>query len=117
MNQEPPRRDRLPNRRQTRVYDLDDPQRPGKTVVATVGYAPSARPAEVFLSEPAHPDSAIGVLLSDAATIISVALQHGVPAAALALSIARLPKTDDQPHARPATAIGAALELLAELSG
>ncbi len=59
-------------------------------------------------------------LLADAAVVISVALEHGVPAAALAKSVGRLPNgsiapaNPDQPQSgrRPASLIGAALDLL-----
>ncbi len=59
-------------------------------------------------------------LLADAAVAISVALQHGVPPAALAKSVGRLsngsiaPADLDRPQfgRRPASLIGAALDLL-----
>ena len=59
-------------------------------------------------------------LLADAAVVISVALQHGVPGEALARSVGRLPAGPvppadlDQSRGRkvPASPIGAALDLI-----
>jgi hypothetical protein len=44
--------------------------------------------------------------------VISVALQHGIRGAALAKSIARIPEDLDGPATKPASPIGAALDLL-----
>jgi hypothetical protein len=46
--------------------------------------------------------------------VISVALQHGIPAAALAKSIARIPENLEGPAIKPASPIGAALDLLVD---
>jgi hypothetical protein len=46
--------------------------------------------------------------------VISVALQHGIPAAALAKSIARIPESLDGAAVKPASPIGAALDLLVD---
>ncbi len=62
-------------------------------------------------------------LLADAAVVISVALQHGIPAQSLAKSIGRLPPgpvtpaelDQGQPGRLPASPIGAALDLLRSL--
>ena len=62
----------------------------------------------------------LNAMLADAAVVISVALQSGVPAAALAKSVGRLPASPvaavDLDHARgqkvPASPIGAALDLV-----
>jgi ribonucleoside-diphosphate reductase alpha chain len=59
-------------------------------------------------------------MVADAALVISIALQHGIPAAALAKSIGRLPSGPvtpadlDKPHSgqEPSSPIGAALDLL-----
>ncbi len=64
--------------------------------------------------------SPLNAMLADAAVVISVALQSGVPAAALAKSVGRLPAGPVAPadldHAPgqkvPASPIGAALDLL-----
>jgi hypothetical protein len=45
---------------------------------------------------------------------ISVALQHGIPARALAKSVARIPETVDGPAIKAASPIGAAHDLIAE---
>ncbi len=62
----------------------------------------------------------LNALLADAAVVISVALQHGVPGEALARSVGRLPagpvapvELDHAPGQKvPASPIGAALDLL-----
>ncbi len=63
--------------------------------------------------------SPLNAMLADAAVVISVALQSGVPAAALAKSVGRLPAghvtpvdlENFQPGRVPASPIGAALDL------
>jgi ribonucleoside-diphosphate reductase alpha chain len=62
-------------------------------------------------------------LLADAAVVISVALQHGIPAQSLAKSIGRLPEgpvtpadlDEGKPARIPASPIGAALDLVTSL--
>ena len=86
---------------------------------ATVGFDNHGRPREVFLTG-AKEGSLLAAILADAAVAISVALQHGVPASALAKSVGRLPAGPvapsdlDQPQTEklPASPIGAALDLL-----
>ncbi len=59
-------------------------------------------------------------MLADAAVVISIALQHGIPAAALTKSVGRLPAgpvtpagLEGPPPGRvPASPIGAALDLV-----
>ena len=66
--------------------------------------------------------SLLNSMLADAAVVVSVALQFGVPAGALAKSVGRLPSApvtpEDLDHARPAkrpaSPLGAALDLLRE---
>ena len=67
----------------------------------------------------------LNALLADAAVVISVAPQHGVPAAALAKSVGRLPAgpvvpvdLDHSPGQKvPASPIGAAIDLLRRFEG
>ena len=64
----------------------------------------------------------MAAILDDASVVISVALQHGIPAAALAKSVARLPSAPltlsdlanpaGPQHTAPASVIGAVLDLL-----
>ena len=66
----------------------------------------------------------LAAILDDTSVVISVALQHGVTAAALAKSVARAPASplvptepatlSGQAHTAPASVIGAALNLLRE---
>ena len=65
----------------------------------------------------------LDALLADAAVAISVAMQHGVSAKALAKSVGRLPENPvtpadldgGQPARLPASPIGAVLDLIQEL--
>ena len=113
----PTPRQRLPNRRPSHVETLEVD---GQTFTACVGFDPdTGRACELFLDAPKR-DSMFGAMLADAAVVISVALQHGVPAAALARSIGRLPVNpvtpadleNPGPGRVPASPIGAALDLL-----
>jgi hypothetical protein len=103
-----PTRRRLPNRRpaETVAIEVD-----GVRFAASVGFDPHGRPAEMFLSG-AKDGSGLAAILEDASVIISVALQHGVPASALAKSVARVPDVLDGPAVRAASVIGAALDLV-----
>ncbi len=116
---EPPRRHRLPSRRRAETRELAVG---GSVLTATIGFDAAGRAAELFLSG-AKDGSGMAAILDDASVVISIALQHGIPACALAKSIARLPLTplaslylDCPDGARPAAAsvIGAALDLIAE---
>ncbi len=112
-------RRRLPNRRpaHTETLLID-----GQASTATVGFDPgSGQPRELFLTA-GKEGSMLNALLADAA-VVSVALQSGVPAAALAKSIGRLPAgpvtpvdlESFQPGRVPASPIGAALDFVSFL--
>ncbi len=110
-------RQRLPNRRPSHTEALTVA---GQTVTATVGFDPmDGQPRELFLTA-GKEGSTLNALLADAAVAISVALQHGVSAHALAKSVGRLPELpvtpvdldQGQPARLPASPIGAALDLL-----
>ena len=75
-----PPRHRLPTRRPAVTEEIDCAS---TRLTATVGFDPAGRPAEIFLSG-AKDGSGLAAILDDAAVVISVALQHGIPAAALA---------------------------------
>jgi hypothetical protein len=83
----------------------------GHQLVATIGFDPDGHPAEIFLSG-GKTGSALDSILGDAAIVISVALQHGIPALALCKSVARFPARLDGPATVPASPIGAALDLV-----
>ncbi len=111
-----PARQRLPSRRpaHTETLEVD-----GQSFEATVGFDPkNGSPRELFLKA-GKEGSLLNSLLDDAAVTISVALQHGVSAKALAKSVGRLPgngaaSLPNPAHAPllPASPIGAALDLL-----
>ncbi len=116
---EMPLRTRLPNRRPAHVETLEAA---GQTFEACISFDPATgRPKEVFLSG-AKDGTDLAAILDDASVVLSVALQFGVPAAALARSVARLPTEPlappylDQPGdsrgKRPGSVIGAALDLV-----
>ena len=110
-------RSRLPNRRPSHLETL---QVDGQTIAACIGFDPATgQPREVFLNG-GKEGSQFDAMLADAATIISVALQYGVPVAALAKSVGRVPNAATTPGAlgqlnagsQPTSALGAALDLL-----
>jgi hypothetical protein len=104
-----PFRVRLPNRRRAETCELTIGN---LTLTATVGFDQAGRPAEVFLCG-AKDGSGLATILDDASVVISVALQYGIPAAALAKSISRTP--DGMGRITAASAIGAALDLLVDV--
>jgi ribonucleoside-diphosphate reductase alpha chain len=101
-----PTRARLPNRRPAVTESLEAGD---QSFTATIGFDPATgQPREVFLAG-AKGGSALAAILADAAVVISVALQHDIPAEALA-------KADlDTASERlvPMSPIGAALDLVA----
>jgi hypothetical protein len=108
-----PPRERPPNRRQLVRHSVDA----GNQLYAVdIGFSALGRPVEVFISGP-DAGSHLAAFAHDVATLISLALQHGVSPSALAKSIARVPS---QPGAalelglvgNPATVIGVVLDLL-----
>ncbi len=110
-------RQRLPNRRPAHTEALEVA---GQVFTATVGFDPeSGQPRELFLTA-GKEGSLLNAMLADVAVVISVALQSGIPAAALAKSIGRLPGgpvtpadlEGPRPGRVPASPIGAALDLL-----
>jgi len=58
-------------------------------------------------------DHDMAAILADTSVAVSVALQHGVSAEAMALSVSRVPEALDGPPVRPASVIGAALDVVA----
>ena len=113
-------RDRLPNRRPNESETLEVN---GKKFEACVGFDPeSGWPREVFLTG-AKEGSHDAAIQSDVATIISVAIQHGVPLAELAKSVGRAPDITSAPGSlgqlgagsNPATPIGAGLDFALRL--
>ncbi len=69
----------------------------GQIFTGTVGFDPEdGRPRELFLTA-GKEGSLINAMLADAAVAISVALQHGISAQALAKSIGRLPEAPIAP--------------------
>ncbi len=114
-----PARARLPNRRPSHLETLEVG---GQVITACIGFDPgTGQPREVFLNG-GKEGSQFDAMLADAATIISVALQYGVPIAALAKSVGRIPNAATTPGSldqltagsQPTSALGAALDLLIE---
>ncbi len=70
-------RQRLPNRRPAHTEALEVA---GQAFTATVGFDPeSGQPRELFMAV-GKEGSLLNAMLADAAVVINVALQHGVPA-------------------------------------
>ena len=115
-------RTRLPNRRKSHIETLEAA---GQEFTACIGFDPeTGQPRELFL-DGGKQGSQVDALLSDAATAISIALQYGTPPAALVKSVGRLPGLPITPAKldlpgtgrQPASAIGAALDLLCRYDG
>jgi hypothetical protein len=68
-----PARNRLPNRRPAETIAFE---RDGSQYCLTVGYFPDGSVGEVFLNHD-RADSLLDVLTSDAAILVSLALQYG----------------------------------------
>lgn len=99
----------LPPRRPHVAFDFVFSRGPhdpvGHTYTAGVGYDPEGRVAEVFLD--CHKlASAMTDDARDAAVLLSIALQHGVPLATIEGAVTR------QVDGRPAGLIGAFIEAL-----
>jgi hypothetical protein len=105
-----PHRTRLPSRRPAITQDIVVGN---ITLSATIGFDETGRPAELFLSG-AKDGSGLAAILEDGSVVISVALQHGIRGSALAKSIARIPESLEGPAVKPASPIGAALDLLVQ---
>ena len=103
----PPHRRRLPNRRRAETQDIAVGN---MTLTASIGLDETGQPAEVFLSG-AKDGSGMAAILDDASVVISIALQHGIPAKVMAKSISRAP--DPMGRTSAASVIGAALDLIA----
>ena len=101
-------RRRLPNWRRDETHSVAIDR------TRLVGFVGDGGPAEVFLAG-AKDGSGLAAVLEDAGVVISIALQHGIAAVALAKSVARMPETIDEPAVKAASPIGAVLDLLAVL--
>lgn len=109
------RRRRLPNRREAITESIEFAAGDGRLAryEATVGFDELGRPKEIFLFG-AKDGTDMAAALADTAVALSVALQHGVAAHAMAASIARISLADGSSRAgTPASVVGAALDLLA----
>ena len=117
-----PERRRLPNRRPSLTQALTVGN---LRFHASIGFDPAdGQPREVFLAG-AKDGTEMAAILDDASVVISMALQHGITAAALAKSVARVPAAPLTPadlatptgptRTEPASVIGAVLDLLREL--
>lgn len=107
---ETPARAALPRRRPQATVKLEHQ---GRRYQASIGYCPrTGRPAEVFVA-PDHKGQE-ALLLEDIAVVISVALQHGIPAAAFARSLGRVPAPGDAlgRALAPASMVGVMVDLL-----
>ena len=75
--------------------------------LATIGYYEDGAVGEVFVNTRRQSNDAAN-LARDAALILSIALQYGVPVEELAASVSRVEKNGGLPH----TIIGSVLDLL-----
>lgn len=99
-----PKREMLPNKRRSETFSVEVNN---MHMMMTVGYYPDGRPGEVFVSNIKSGTTA-DAMFRDAAIILSVALQHGVPMDVLWHATSR--DEDDAPE----SFIGALLQKLVE---
>jgi hypothetical protein len=85
----PPQRFPLPDRRfsYTKRAQLGNDDR---AFFITIGFYDDGRPGDVF-ADGWREGAQLGFIIKDACTAISIALQHGIPAATLAKSLSRQP--------------------------
>jgi hypothetical protein len=102
-----PSRERLPNRRPALTIDLLVGPR---SYAATIGFDRHGAPKEIFLAG-AREGSDMQAVLDDTAITISLALQHGISARALAAALSRISSGG------AASIIGAAADLLSQYEG
>lgn len=97
-------RRKIPNRRPSmnrkveRPVSFADPMAGESTFFLTIGFDPkSLSPVEVFYAEGFRTGSDLEFLMIDACIVISLALQHGIPAKAMngSLSKRRLPNGEE----------------------
>lgn len=96
----------LPDRRSAETLDFSHD---GIRYTLTVGFYPDGQPGEIFIDGP-KAGSGAQVNATDAAVILSIAMQHGVPVATLRAAVSR------NAAGEPTGPIGAVLDLLAVAS-
>ena len=100
----------LPNRRPSITVDANWQ---GMPLTVTVGFDLDGVVREVFADAP----GSVGVVVSDASTVISIALQHDIPAPELAKSLGRAPDfTGGKMIDAPASPIGVIINCIIEAS-
>jgi hypothetical protein len=103
-------REILPMRRECDTFPVQFETLHGTiSMLASVGFFPDGRPAEVFVSGN-KVGSAVESLARDAAIVLSIALQHGTPLDTIKNAITR------NPDSAPSTMFGALVDRMAELS-
>ena len=94
----------LPLRRHAESFDFEHS---GIGYTVTIGSYPDGRPGEVFIDGP-KAGSGAQINATDAAVILSIAIQHGVPVEVLRGAVSR------NSQGEPQGPIGTVLDLLAE---
>ena len=97
-------RKKMPNRRPAATWNIEFEQ---QKLTGTIGYDPkTGLPREAFFSTRAKPGTLLDGLLYDAGVLLSLALQYGTPATALAKSVARLE------DGKPASPVGELIDVI-----
>lgn len=97
-------RNLLPSRRAAETFDIEHR---GHKATVTVGRYDTGKIGEVFITT-RHTGSDLESTARDAAVLISIALQHGVPVEVLAHAVTR------NGDGSPATILGAVLDRMVE---
>ena len=102
-------RTRLPDRRRNLIRDIAFG---GQAFTVCVGYDDAGQPLEVF-ADGQKTGSTMAAFIDDACIVISIALQHGIAAEALACSLSTIPVWDNGIRGEgPASPVGAILSVL-----
>jgi hypothetical protein len=101
-------RNRLPNRRQSRLLDFEAMN---LKFVASVSHFPNGELAEIFIDEKSRCGSTIGTLCKDLAVTFSLAVQGGVDPEVIRRALSR----DAQGNA--SSPLGVALDIIADDGG
>ena len=97
-------RKKMPTRRPTVTWNIEFEQ---QQLTGTIGYDPeTGRPREAFFSTRAKAGTLLDGLLYDAGVLLSLAMQYGTPATALAKSVARLEVSS------PASPVGELIDVI-----
>jgi hypothetical protein len=96
----------LPNRRASETFEV---RHLGQRVIVTTGFYSNGRIGEAFVSAP-KVGSNMEAIARDAAVLLSIAIQHGVPLSTMQHALTR------EQDGSPSTIIGAVVDRIIKMS-